>query len=182
MTTELSRLISIIEYAQQSARMKASVVASIASHDIFALWEEAAQGRVGVLVNPDAREESDERWLVIQRLQQSHPPLTQSVVLKPWLELSHEPYTAPKLRQVVTGQSLIDAGTHRRSNQNRNLTEEQARLPEIDPKATLDLGEYKRSDEVRAEFVLYQSKLWNHWSEHEKSVREPLLSIQSYTH
>ncbi len=174
MTIELSRVVSIIEYAQQSARMKASPVASVTSHDLFTLWEQAAQGRIGVLVNPDTKEENDERWLVIQRLQQSNPPSIKSAVLKPWLELSQEPYTAPKLRQVVSGQSLISAGTHRKSNQDGGLTEEQMRLPEVDPKITIDLSEYERSEEVRTEFTYYQSKVWNHWSDHEKSVRETI--------
>ena len=174
MTTELSRLVSIIEYAQQSARMKASPAASVTSHDLFALWEKAAQGQKGVLVNPDATEEDDERWLVIQRLQQSNPPTIKSKVLKPWLELTQEPYTAPQLRQVVSGQSLIAAGTHRKFNQEGSLTEEQARLPEVDPKTTIDLGEYMHSGQVRTDFSTYQTQLWNHWSEYEKAVRETI--------
>ena len=174
MTTELSRLVSIIEYAQQSARMKASPAASVTSHDLFALWEMAAQGRIGVLVNPDETEEDDERWLVIQRLQQSNPPAIKSKLLKPWLELTQEPYTAPKLRQVVSGQSLIAAGTHRKFKQAEGLTEEQARLPEVDPKTTIDLGEYEHSGQVRTDFSTYQSQLWSHWSEHEKTVRETI--------
>ena len=174
MPHQLSRLVSIIEYAQQSARMKASPVASVTSHDLFALWEKAAQGRVGVLVNPDAAAEDDERWLVIQRLQQSNPPTIKSAVLKPWLELAQDPYTAPKLRQVVTGQSLIAAGTHRKVNEVRGLTEEQKRLPAVDPKTTIDLGEYDNSGQVRSDFSTYQSQLWNHWSEHEKAVRETI--------
>ena len=181
MTHQLSRLVSIIEYAQQSARMKASPVASVTSHDLFALWEKAAQGRVGVLVNPDAAAEDDERWLVIQRLQQSNPPTIKSAVLKPWLELAQDPYTAPKLRQVVSGQSLIAAGTHRKVNEVRGLTEEQKRLPAVDPKTTIDLGEYANSGQVRTDFSTYQSQLWNHWSEHEKAVRETSPSIRSYS-
>lgn len=174
MTTELSRLVSIIEYAQQSARMKASPVASVTAHDLFALWEKAAQGRIGVLVNPDAGVEDDERWLVVQRLQQSNPPAIKSTVLKPWIELTQEPYTAPKLRQVVSGQSLIAAGTHRNVNQVEGLNEEQKRLPEVDPKTTIDFDEYENSGLVRTDFSTYQSQQWNHWSEHEKTVRETI--------
>ena len=114
MATELSRLVSIIEYAQQSAQLKSSTVASVASHDLFALWEKDAQGRPGVLVNPDATAEDDERWLIIQRLHQSSPPAIKSAVLKPWLELTQAPDTAPRLRQVISAQDLIAAGTHRK--------------------------------------------------------------------
>jgi hypothetical protein len=153
--------------------MKASPVASVTTHDLFALWEKAAQGRIGVIVNPDATAEDDERWLVIQRLHQSTPPAIKSAVLKPWIELAQEPYTTPKLRQVVSGASLIAAGTHRKVNQVEGLTEEQIML-RVDPKITIDLGEYKDSGLVRAEFSNYQSQQWNHWSDHEKMVRETI--------
>ncbi|MSO24055.1 MAG: hypothetical protein EXQ58_12600 [Acidobacteria bacterium] len=114
MATELSRLVFIIEYAQQSARLKSSTVASGASHELFALWEKDAQGRPGVLVNPDATAADDERWLIIQRLHQSSPPAIKSAVLRPWMELTQTPDPAPRLRQVVSGQDLIAAGTHRK--------------------------------------------------------------------
>lgn len=90
--------------------MKAAPVANVSFHNLFALWEKDAQERPGVLVNPDAAAEDDERWLVIQRLHQSGPPIINSTILTPWLELTQTPDTIPKLRQVVSGQDLIAAG------------------------------------------------------------------------
>jgi hypothetical protein len=174
MTTERSRLLSIIEYAQQSARMKTLPVANAESHGLFSLWESGAQGRPGVLVNPDAMADNDERWLVIQRLQQSVPPVIKSAVLLPWLDLAQTPDTAPKLRQVVSGQSLIAAGTHRKVDHEWGLTNEQKMLPEVDLEATVNLDDYENAEQVRIQFAAYLAHQWNPWAEQEKAVRETI--------
>lgn len=174
MATETSRLISIVEYAQQSARMKASPVASVASHDLFTLWEHEAQERPGVTVNPDGASEDDERWLLIQRLQQSSPPAIKNALLKPWVELTPSPHTVPKVRQLVTGQDLIAAGTHRKSNQAGGLTRGEKNLAEMDPERVVKLSEYENASQVELEFSIYQLQEWNPWAEREKAIRQTI--------
>lgn len=174
MATERTRLLSIIEYAQQSARMKAAPVANVTTHDLFSLWEQEAQSRPGVIINPDGAAEDDERWLLIQRLQQSNPPAIKNALLKPWVEVAQSPSTGPKLRQLVSGQDLISAGTHRKLNEMGRLIPEQNSLPEIDPKITVSLSEYERASQVEAEFSNYQSQQWIPWAEREKAVRQTI--------
>lgn len=174
MTIEQSRLVAVIEYAQHAARMKSAPVSSVTAHRLFALWEKDAQGRPGVLLNPDASAEDDERWLVIQRLQQSGPPAVRDAVLRPWLEITQGPDKAPALKQVVPGRDLIEAGTHRELGRDSGLTDEQRKRPEIDLAATINLVEYDSADRVRSAFFAYESKLWTPWAEREKAVRETI--------
>jgi len=169
---EQSRLLSIIEYAQQSAKMKATPAIQVAAHD-FHVWENDAQARVGVSINPDAAAAEDDRWLVIKRLQQSSPPAVKNALLKPWVELSQGPYVQPKLKQATRGQDLVEAGTHHSIS-----AREQSGLAlgdtSIAPDVVVELARYPGALQVQAEFKAYESCDWRPWSEHEKAVRETI--------
>jgi len=176
MATEFAcpRLVSIIEYAQQSALMKSTPVASVDSHQSFALWEKDAQGRIGINVNPDATAEDDERWLVVERLHQSVPPPIESALLKPWVELQSTPDSVPKLRQAIHGHSLISAGTHRDANIELEITNEPNNLPAVDPDSVINLDEYNNADQVGSLLSEYLVQKWNSWAELEREIRKTI--------
>ena len=154
--------------------MKTTPVTSVSSHNLFSLWEKDAQGKPGVLMNPDATVEDDERWLVVKRLHQSGPPIINSAILKPWVELTQSPEIAPKLVVIVLGQDLIAAGTHRKEGLGGVLSEKQNQLPEINPDSNININVYENAERVRADFAIYVAHHWNPWAEREKAVRETI--------
>jgi very-short-patch-repair endonuclease len=158
--------------------MKSAPASSVSAHGLFALWEKDAQGHPGLLVNPDAAVEDDERWLVIQRLQQSAPPPVKDALLQPWVDVTQAPSPAPKLKPVVSGADLIAAGTHREQGVDSSLSEAQRKRPEIELRAIVHLAEYDAAAHVRQAFSNYVSRLWTPWAEHEKAVRE-IISLYS---
>lgn len=112
---EKERLLSIIEYAQQAARMRQNPAATIGQHQNFALHEHQAQGLPGVRFSSGSPDDDDELWIAVERLRESKPPEESNRWLSPWLNLSGNPSEEPSLRASVAGQALIDAGTHQSS-------------------------------------------------------------------
>jgi hypothetical protein len=51
MTIEKERLLSLIEYAQQSARLRTKPVSTITQHNEFALYEHQLRDRPGISLN-----------------------------------------------------------------------------------------------------------------------------------
>jgi very-short-patch-repair endonuclease/DNA-directed RNA polymerase subunit L len=99
MTIQQERLVSIIEFAQQSARLSAKPAASVSQHGNFVLWEHEAQGRPALHFNQSEPDTEREIWLVVERLHETPPPPCQNELLKPWLESSQGPETAPALKK-----------------------------------------------------------------------------------
>ncbi|OGX37179.1 MAG: hypothetical protein A3C53_03370 [Omnitrophica WOR_2 bacterium RIFCSPHIGHO2_02_FULL_68_15] len=50
MSIERDRLLSIIEFAQQSARLRSKPAATVTEHGLFALYEHQMQGLPGIRV------------------------------------------------------------------------------------------------------------------------------------
>jgi hypothetical protein len=48
---ERDRLLSLVEFVQQSARLRAKPAANVATHGLFALYEHQMQGLPGIRVN-----------------------------------------------------------------------------------------------------------------------------------
>lgn len=89
------RLLSLIEFAQQSARLKLNPVKDVVKHGLFNRFEHELLFSSGVYINIV---EDDELWLRIERLVETHPPEPQDQQLKLWLDLSRKTETAPVLR------------------------------------------------------------------------------------
>jgi len=68
MDIQRERLLSLIEFTQQSARLRTKPVAAIADHRTpFALYEHDVQALPGIRINVNDLESEDEIWLAIQR-------------------------------------------------------------------------------------------------------------------
>jgi hypothetical protein len=74
MAIEHDRLLSNIEYAQQSARLSAKPAATVAQHGDFRLFEHEAQGRPGLRFNQTEQGTDREIWLAVERLRELPPP------------------------------------------------------------------------------------------------------------
>lgn len=62
------RLLSLIEFVHQSARLRrGKPTAAIAEHRLFALYEHDIQGLPGIHINVNDPESDDETWLSVER-------------------------------------------------------------------------------------------------------------------
>lgn len=170
LTIEKERLLSLIEFAQQSARLRTNPVSTVTQHNHFALYENQLRDRPGISLNIEKRDGEDEIWLVVERLHETKPPEVTSAILKPWIEMTQGPDTEPKLKATTDGASLIAAGTHR-SSLKQSFSDQEATLQPIDPPKTLTLADYGNRVAVKAHFQSYLDNNWHPWAEQEKRRR-----------
>lgn len=116
MSIESERLVSLIEYAQQSALLRSTPESAVSQHRLFALYEHELQGLPGIRLNFDSAEGEDEIWLAVERIHETRPPEITSAVLRPWVQMEQGPIREPELLATISGSSLIAAGTHRSSH------------------------------------------------------------------
>lgn len=161
MSIEQDRLLSLIEFAQQAARLRTNPASAVTQHGGFSLWEHQLRGLPGTALNSE-----DEIWLSVERRHETRPPAIQSAILRPWTNLTQSPTEVPSLKLTTDGASLINAGTHRSSLKTELTTEEQSLLA-IDPHKTVALEDYERKAEVQAHFKAYVEGIWSPWAESE---------------
>lgn len=169
MSIERDRLLSLVEFAQQSARLRSKPAATVTEHGLFALYEHQMQGLPGIRVNVNGAESEDEIWLAVKRLHEVKPPDIASTVLRPWVQMTQSPNEELRLREATDGASLIAAGTHCSS-----ATPPEQGKPAIDPKATVILSDYDKAEQVRAQLATYLDTRWRPWAEEEKLRRKTI--------
>jgi len=163
MDIETDRLLSLIDFAQQSARLRSKPAASVAAHGLVAFHEYQMQALPGIRVNTNGAEDEDEIWLTVERLRETMPPEITNSVLRPWVQMAQGPDEEPRLLQSTDGESLIAAGTHCSS-----ATVSELGKPRIDPEATVILSDYDGAARVRALFVTYLDTKWRPWATEER--------------
>ena len=173
MALEKKRLTSLIEFAQQSARMRSKAAANVADHGQFALYEHQIQGLPGFRVSTINGEDEDEVWLVVERLHETKPPEISNGHLRPWVYMTQNPTEEPRLLESTDGANLIAAGTHSSSAATPDNNK-----PRIDPTASVVLSDYEGAAQVRAQFLSYIDNKWRPWASEEKLRRE---SIRLYS-
>lgn len=176
MGIEKERLLALVEFAQQSARLRSKPASALSQHAGFSLYEHSVQGLPGVHLNGGDAESEDEIWLSVERLHETRPPQLAAELL-PWVILSPNPIDAPRLKDVTDGTSFILAGTHRSSLSPPANPEDQNKR-EIDPRSSIALEDSENQVAVRARFKIYVDTRWKPWSEEEKLKRK---SIRLYS-
>src|ERR1035438_347715 len=164
MSIENQRLVSLIEFAQQSARLRAKTASTVGQHRQFALYERDIQGLSGIRLNTE--DSDDGAWLVVERISETRPPDVTDELLRPWIDLTRSPEVEPRLKSSVEGSILIAAG-YRRSP----LTEAGANgtsIPTVEPKRDVTLEEFDGSASVHGAFDSYSKGKWAVWSKDEK--------------
>jgi len=181
MSIERERLISLVEFAQQSARLRSTPASSITQHNLFALYEHQLRDLPGVRLNINGAETEDEVWLSVERLHERKPPEITSALLYPWVQMTQGPMEEPRMLEVTDGASLIAAGTHRSSLQEPHSEDEEAKFP-IAPQATVTLAVYENAAKVKTQFTTYLVTKWRPWAEEEKLRRKTIrLYSQLFT-
>ncbi len=176
MSIEKQRLLSLIEFAQQSARLRSKPASSVSQHGLFALYEHNLQGLPGIRLNAMGADNEDEIWLTVERLHERRPPEITSSVLRPWVQITLGPYEEPRLLENVDGASLIGNGTHR-SSLEVNPTKEELAKPTIGPREIVTLATYEKAAPIKAQFAAFLTNDWRPWAEEEKLRRK---TIQLY--
>lgn len=169
MSIQRDRLLSLVDFAQHSARLRNKPALTVAGHGLFAFYEHQIQGLPGIRVNPNNINGEDEIWLAVKRMHEIRPPDIATAVLRPWVQMTQSPNEEPRLREAIDGESLIGAGTHYSSTD----PPEQNKAA-IDAKATIILSDYDKADQVRAQFTLYVDTMWRFWAEEEKPRRKTI--------
>lgn len=169
MSVERERLISLIEFTQQSVRLRGKPVSTVDAHRMFALSEHEIQGLPGIRLNINGTDNEDEVWLTVERFHETKPPEVRNPILQPWVRVTQNPTEEPVLSDVAIGASLISAGTHCSS---ATLSEQDK--PAIDPDSTITLADYKAAGQVRAQFTSYRTTKWQPWAEEERRRRKTI--------
>lgn len=176
MATKQERLISLIEFAQQSARLRSKAVSSISQHNLFALHEHQLQGLPGLHLNASSTESDDEVWLVVERLHETKPPEISNPLLVPWVQMTQSPSDEPKLRDAIDDAGLIDTRTTA-SSHGTEIPQEDSVKPSVQSRKVVALSEYEQASHVRSLFTTYLTNEWRPWAESEKLRRK---TIQLY--
>lgn len=168
MNIQQERLLSLIDFAQQSARLRTNPAPSVDTHGVFALFEHELQGLPGTRLNVNDTE-AEEVWLTIERLQETKPPEIANKILLPWVQMTQSPKEEPRLRQATDGESLIAAGTHSSAT-----SVPEPGKPAIAPGAVVTLVNYDKFAEVKDQFTQYLDKKWRPWAEEERLRRRTI--------
>lgn len=176
MSIEKDRLRSLIEFAQQSARLRSKPTATVSAHGLFALYEHELQGLPGIRINVSGPDDPDEIWLAVERLHEMMPPDIASPVLRPWVQMTQGPAEEPRLREAADGASLIAEGTH------CSQASPKQGKPVIAPETTVMLSDYERVAQVTGEFATYLDAKWRPWAQEERLRRKTIrLYSQLFT-
>jgi len=170
--TQADRLRELLEFAQQSALLRASPIPDIARYGIFHEYEHAIADLPGLVFNKGTSDDEDEIWLVINRLQESAAPHPESILLKTWIDLTNNPSKEPTLRSHVEIQTLINIGAlpSRKTN------------PDFDPKQLMAFTAFERKKTVDEQFKAYTENVWKPWAAEEKRRRKAIsLYVKLFT-
>ena len=169
MSVERNRILSLIEFSQQSARLRGTPAATVAAHGLFSIYEHELQGLPGIRINNNATEADDEIWLAVERLHEKKPPDVASRLVRPWVQMSQTPTEEPSLRDELDGATLIAEGTHCSPSSPPDPSR-----PVIAPDTVVVLSEYDGAAAIRASFTIYLETRWRHWAEEEKRRRKTI--------
>lgn len=177
---EKGRLLSLVEFVQQSARLRAKPFSTVSQHGQFAIYEHQFRSLPGIHFNRGDSESDDETWLVVDRLHERKPPEPDSAILHPWIVVSQSPSEEPRLSDSVDGKNLIAAGTHRSAHE--PIRREDTSKPPIDANETVLLSGFSSEIEVRAQFESYVKTVWRPWASEEELRRKSIrLYAQLFT-
>ena len=182
MSIQRQRLLALIDYVQQSVRLRTKVVPNVVDHGRFLLFEHQLVAVDGVRLNDSGQDGEDEIWLSVPRpAGPKLPPDPASPWLAPWLNVGVALLVAPSLASSVEGSALIAAGTHRDASRAPESLAAAAD-PAVDPHGVIELAAYDFRGEVERQFALYLESGWQAWAEAERRRRRlARLYVQLFT-
>lgn len=162
MLIEQERLSSLIEFAQQSARLRAKLVSDVKQHNIFHEYERDIANLPGLDFN--GIDDNKDVWLAIQRLQESPAPYPASNLLRIWIDVTNNPANVPELRTHVTAKTLLEIGAIAALETEVNF----------DPEQLISIDTYEQKSTVEDELKSYIENIWKPWALEEKRRRRSI--------
>ncbi len=162
--TQADRLLELLEFAKQSALLRANPVPDISRYGIFHEYEHGIAPLPGLDFNKGTLDGEDEIWLVVKRLQESTAPQPESILLKTWIDLTNNPSKEPTLRSHVDIQTLINIGEFAIQKNKSNL----------DPKQLVAFNAFDRGKTVEEQFKAYVENVWKPWAAEERRRRKTI--------
>ena len=104
MDLEKERLLSLIEFTRQSARLRDKPTANVKSHGLFARFEHEIQALPGIRLN--GSDPDGDIWLSVERLSETRPPAIANPALNPWVQMTNGPEEVPVLRESIDAVEL----------------------------------------------------------------------------
>jgi len=157
------RILSLIEFAQQSARLKLNPTKDLGNYKIFHRYEHDILSLPGVCINPSTDQE--EIWISIERFLETTPPKPQDNQLDLWLDLSNKPEIEPALKNAIEPDKLQSKTTHLDEN-----------TPPDNP--LILLTEYESCEQINVLFQAYVKEQWRPWATDEK-IRRRCIKLYS---
>jgi very-short-patch-repair endonuclease len=164
MSLALTRLQSLIEYAQQSALLRLSPQTDVSRHGQFTEFEHSISGLPGVHFDDNSEESEDEIWLTVDRLTESPAPQPESALLKVWLDVTNNPTKEPDLVSHIEAEKLIAIGA---------LAVPSGTVA-FDPKQLTAFASFAQKDSVEGQFKAYLANVWKPWAAEEKRRRRTI--------
>jgi len=134
------RLISLIEFAQQSAKLRSKPVTTAAKHKFFSLHEHELHDLPSIQLDIATNDGRDKIWMSVGRLRETVPPEITDSTLRPWVKTSQDPTEEPRLLQNINGAHLIATGIYISSKETTPAYKES-----IDPDETVTLAQYDKN-------------------------------------
>ena len=150
------RILSLIEFAQQSARLKLNPTKDLGNYKIFHRYEHDLLLLPGVCINPSTDEE--EIWISIERFLETTPPIPQNNELNLWLDISNKPDIEPTLKNAIELDKLQERTAYLDGN-----------TPPDNP--LILFTEYKSCEQIRTLLRDYIREQWQPWAAEEKMRR-----------
>ncbi|OAT82359.1 hypothetical protein A6M21_09460 [Desulfotomaculum copahuensis] len=140
---------------------------------MFAFYEHQMQGLPGIRLNVNGPESEEEIWLSVERLYETKPPEITSALLRPWVSMSQKPDEEPSLLKSIDGSALLTADHH----------SSYASPPGKDKRTlggetTVNLSDYDRAAQVKAQFDIYLDSRWRPWAG-EENLRRNTIRLYS---
>ena len=172
------KLIDLIEYVDKLIKIGERPVFSLKKYRQLLYHEADLKNRIGITHNILTDEE--QIWLKIERLQRIDPPAV-PFELKNWLLVSRDPFSEPKVKDVVTAtilkedaESYLNKGTLLREDIMESLKQ-----PDDDTWCDV-IFRLNTQTEIRAGIEKYIRDQWAEWSETEKPRRETIRIYESF--
>lgn len=159
---QVERTISLIDFVKQAALIKSKTPSNLISQT-FHRHELTFSSLPGIHLNVEG-DDGYETWITINRLREHTSPITNSIHLKAWLNVSNNPDKQPTLKAGLPESTLLELNIGYKPE--RKLSENDIEL--------VLLQDYALKFELENLFKSYLNNSWKPWAIEEKKRRDTI--------
>lgn len=166
MNMRIDRLRDLIEFVQESEKLKKTIVYDSRNYKELHLSESDFLNLPGITFDKENGDYS--AWITIERLSQTKPEAPHSELLKLWMHNSFDPMQKPSLVEGLSAVTLKDSG-------HLNLKSDSDKFQDDTLLFIHDMG---YAEELEIQFKDYLTNTWLSWSEQEVLRRKTISLYQ----